>query len=92
MTVVAIDGDQLGELAIERRTVNQQPDLVTVVGKHRQDNSARLAVGLEETAPTIVDDHVANSWGLHVVERAEAVDGGTDAPRAWHQSVAAESG
>ena len=80
MTVVAIDGDQLGELAIERRAVNLQPDLVTVVGKHRQDNSARLAVGLEETAPTIVDDHVANSRGLHVVERAKAVGRDTDAP------------
>jgi hypothetical protein len=26
------------------------------------------------------------------VERAEAVDGGTGAPGAWHRSVAAESG
>ena len=80
MTVVAIDGDQLGELAIERSTVNQQSDLVTVVGKHRQDNSARLVVGLEETASTIVDDHVTNSRGLHVVERAKTVGRDTDAP------------
>ena len=52
----------------------------------------RLAVGLEETTLPIVDDHVANSWGLHVVERAEAVGRDTDAPWAWHRGVAAELG
>ena len=90
MTVVAVDGDQLGELAIERRAVKQQPDLVAVVGKHSQDNNARLAVGLEEAAFPIVDDRVANSWGLHVVKRAEAVGRDTDAPWTWHRGVAAE--
>jgi len=92
VTVVTIDGDQLGELAVERRTVNQQPDLVVMVGKHIKDNSARLVVGLEETAPTIVDDHIANGWGLHIVERTEAVSRDANVTWAWHRGVAAELG
>ncbi len=92
VAVVAINGDQLGQLAVERSAVSQEPDFVAVVGKDSQDHRARLEVSLEETAAAIVDDDVANGWLLHVVERAEAVDGGTDAPGAWHQSVAAESG
>ena len=92
VTVVAIDGDQLGKLAIERRAVNQQPDLVAVVGKHSQDNSARLAVGLEEAAFAIVDDRVANGWGLHVVKRAEAIGRDANAAWVWHRGVTAELG
>jgi len=92
VTVVAIDGDQFGKLAVERSAVNQEPDFIAVVGKDSQDYRARLAVGLEETAPVIVDNDVANSWGLHVVELAEAVGRDTDAPWAWHRSVAAEIG
>ena len=84
VSVVAIDGDQLGQLAVERSAVSQEPDFVAVVGKDSQDHRARLAVSLEETAAAIVDDDVANGWRLHVVERAEAVDGDTDAPWAWH--------
>ena len=92
MAVVAIDGDQLGQLAVERSAVSQEPDFVAVVGKDSQDHRARLAVSLEETAAAIVDDDVAHGWRLHVVERAKAVDGDTDAPWAWHRSVEAESG
>ena len=93
MTVVAVDGDQLGKLAIERRAVNQQPDLVAVVGKHSQNNNnARLAVGLEEAAFAIVDDRVANGWGLHVVKRPEAIGRDANAPWAWHRGVSAELG
>ncbi len=80
MTVVAIDGDQLGKLAVERSAVSQEPDFVAVVAKDSQDYRARLAVSLEETAAFIVDDDVANGWSLHVVERAEAVGRDTDAP------------
>ena len=90
MTVVAIDRDQLGKLAVERGAVSQEPDFVAVVGKDSQDHRARLAVSLEETAAAIVDDDVANGWVL--VDRAEAVDGNTDAPWAWYHNVAAESG
>jgi len=92
MAVVAVDGDQLGEIAIERRAVNPQPDLIAVVGKQSQDNSARLAVGLEEAAFAIVDDRVANGWGLHVVQRAEAIGRDANVPWAWHRGVAAELG
>ena len=92
VAVVAIDGDQLGQLAVERNAVCQEPDFVAVVGIDSQNQGARLAVGLEEAAAAIVDHDVANGWRLHVVERAEAVDGGTGAPGAWHRSVAAESG
>ena len=93
MAVVVIDGDQLGELAIERRAVvQQQADLIAVVGKHSQDNGARLPVGLEKAAFAIVDDRVANGWGLHVVKRAEAIGRDANAPWAWHRGVAAELG
>ena len=92
VAVVAIDGDQLGQLAIERSAVIQEPDFVAVVGVDSQNHRARLAVNLEEAATAIVDDDVANGWRLHVVERAEAVDGGTGAPGAWHRSVATEIG
>ena len=92
MTVVTVDGDQLGELAIERRSVNHQPDFVAVIGKHRQDNRAWLAVGLEEAVFAIVDDRVANGWGLHVVKRPEAIGRDANAPWAWHRGVAAELG
>ena len=92
VTVVAIDRDQLGKLAVERSAVSQEPDFVAVVGKDTQDHRARLAVSLEETAAAIVDDDVAHGWRLHVVERAEAVDGNTDAPWAWHHNVTSESG
>ncbi len=80
VTVVTIDGDQLGKLVVERSSVSQEPDFVAIVGKDSQNHRARLAVRLEETAAAIVDDDVANGWRLHVVERAEAVDGSTDAP------------
>ncbi len=84
MTVVTIDRDQLGKLAVERSAVSQEPDFVEVIGKDSQDHHARLVVSLEETALAIVDDDVAIGWRLHVVERAEAVDGDADAPWAWH--------
>jgi hypothetical protein len=92
VAVIAIDEDQLGQLAVERSAVSQEPDLVSVVGVDSQDHRARLAVTLEEAAAAIVDNDVAKGWRLHVVERAEAVDGGTGAPGAWHRSVATESG
>ena len=92
VAVVAINGDQLGQLAVERSAVIQEPDLVAVVDVNSNDHRARLAVHLEEAAAAIVDDDVANGWRLHVVERAEAVDGGTGAPGAWYRSVATESG
>ena len=92
VAVVAINGDQLGQLAVERSAVSQEPDFEAVVGKDGQDHRARLAVSLEEAAAAIVDHDVANGWRLHVVERAEAVDGGTGAPGAWHRSVATEIG
>ncbi len=75
VAVVAINGDQLGQLAVERSAVSQEPDFEAVVGKDSNDHRARLAVSLEETTVAIVDDDVAHGWRLHVVEREEAVDG-----------------
>jgi len=73
MAVVTVDGDQLGEVVIERCTVNHQPDFVAVIGKHSQDNRVWFPVGLEEAAFAIVDDRVANGWRVHVVNRAEVI-------------------
>ena len=54
VAVVAINGDQLGQLAVERSAVSQEPDFEAVVGKDSNDHRARLAVSLEEAAAAIV--------------------------------------
>ena len=92
ITVVAIDGDQLGDLAIERSVIDQQLDLIVVVCIHSHDDSVGLAVGLEKAAFAIVDDRVGNGWDLHVVKRAETVGRDANATWEWHRDVTVELG
>ena len=50
MVVITINRDQLREIAVEPRTIEQQLNVITVVCVHSGDD-ARLTVGLEETVP-----------------------------------------
>ena len=73
MVVITINRDQLREIAVELRTIEQQLNVVTAVYVHSNDDGERLTVGLEEPTLADVHDGVTNFGCGDIVERAVAV-------------------
>ena len=74
MVIITINRDQLREIAVEPRAIEQQLNVITVVCVHSGDDGARLTVGLEEAALADVHDGVTNFGSGHVVKCAIAVN------------------
>ena len=74
MVVITINRDQLREIAVEPRTIEQQLNVITVVCVHSGDDGTRLTVGLEEATLADVHDGVTNFGSGHVVKCAIAVN------------------
>ncbi len=73
MVVITVNRDQLREIAVELRVIEQQLNVITVVFVHSNDDGERFTVGLEE--PTLADvyDGVTNFGCGNIVDRAVAV-------------------
>ena len=68
VSVVTVDGYNLGEVTEQISVVDQQRNLVVVIRVHDDDTSVGLTIGFEETTLAVVDNSVSNDGSFQVVQ------------------------